>query len=87
MKKLITTSITTLALSLGVSSVMAADFSDDLDGVKSSIAAIEKQLDSMDVSYNKVEIDSGLNRTQELRALESQYKDLKTEFNNAYTAN
>ncbi|WP_438463567.1 hypothetical protein [Marinomonas sp. PE14-40] len=87
MKKIIMTSISTLALSLGVSSVMAADFSDDLDGFKSSIAAIENQLDSMDVSYNKVEIDSGLNRTQELRALESQYKGLKAEFNNAYTAN
>lgn len=87
MKKLISTSIAAIALSLGVNSVMASDFTDDVNDLKASITAIEKQLDSMDVNYSKSDIDSGLNRTQELRALEVQYKGLKTEFNNAYTAN
>ena len=87
MKKLISTSIAAIAFSLGVNSAFAADFTDDVNDLKASITAIEKQLDSMDVDYNKTSIDSGLNRTQELRALEAQYKDLKTEFHNAYSAN
>jgi hypothetical protein len=87
MKTLITTTVTAIALGLGAASVSANDFSDDLDGVKSSIAAIEKQLDSMDVNYNKNEIDKGLNRTQELRALEAKYDSLKTIFQNNHVAN
>lgn len=87
MKKLISTSIAAVVLSMGVNSVMASDFTDDVNDLKASITAIEKQLDSMDVDYNKIELDSGLNRTQELRALEAQYKGLKTEFSNAYSAN
>ena len=87
MKKLISTSIAAIALSFGVNSVMASDFSDDLDDVRAGITAIEKQLDSMDVDYGKTEIDAGLNRTQELRALEAQYDSLKADFQNAYSAN
>lgn len=87
MKKLISTSIAAVVLSMGVNSVIASDFTDDVNDLKASITAIEKQLDSMDVDYNKIELDSGLNRTQELRALEAQYKGLKTEFSNAYSAN
>lgn len=86
MKKLITTSIAAIALSMSVNSAMASDFTDDVNDLKASITAIEKQLDSMDVDYNKTDLESGLNRTQELRALEAQYKGLKTEFSNAYTA-
>ena len=87
MKKLISTSIATIALSLGINSAIASDFTDDVNNLKASITAIENQLDSMDVNYNNSEIDSGLNRTQELRALEAKYKDLKSEFNTAYQAN
>jgi len=87
MKKLISTSIAAIALSMGVNSAMASGFTDDVNDLKASITAIEKQLDSMDVDYNKTDLESGLNRTQELRALEAQYKGLKTDFSNAYTAN
>ena len=86
MKKLIPASLAAVALTMGVNSAMASDFTDDVNGLKASITAIEKQLDSMDVDYNKVSVEGGLNRTQELRALEAQYKDLKAEFNAAYTA-
>ncbi|WP_438463568.1 hypothetical protein [Marinomonas sp. PE14-40] len=87
MKNIFSTTITAIALSMGVNSAIASDFSDDVNDLKASITAIEKQLDSMDVNYSKTSLDTGLNRTQELRALEAQYKDLKTEFSNAYTAN
>ena len=87
MKTLITTTVTAIALGLGATSISANDFSDDLDGVRSSIAAIEKQLDSMDVNYNKTEINTGLNRTQELRALEAKYDSLQTIFQNNHVAN
>ena len=86
MKKIISTSIAAIALIMGVNSVMASEFTDDINNLKASITAIEKQLDSMDVNYNKTNLDSGLNRTQELRALEVQYKELKNDFNQAYTA-
>jgi hypothetical protein len=87
MKNIFSTTIAAIALSMGVNSAIASDFSDDVNDLKASITAIEKQLDSMDVNYSKTSLDTGLNRTQELRALEAQYKDLKTEFRNAYTAN
>ncbi|OUR66521.1 hypothetical protein A9Q77_11235 [Marinomonas sp. 42_23_T18] len=86
MKKIISTSIAAIALSMGVNSAIASDFTDDVNDLKASITAIENQLDSMDVDYNKVSVVGGLNRTQELRALEAQYKDLKTEFNTAHSA-
>ena len=86
MKKIISTSIAAIALTMGMNSVIASEFTDDINGLKASITAIEKQLNSMDVNYNKTNLDSGLNRTQELRALEVQYKELKSEFNQAYTA-
>lgn len=86
MKKIISTSVAAIALTMGVNSVMASEFTDDINNLKASITAIEKQLDSMDVNYNKTNLDSGLNRTQELRALEVQYKELKNDFNQAYTA-
>ena len=85
MKKLISTSIAAIALSMGVNSAIASDFTDDVNDLKASITAIENQLDSMDVDYNKVSLEAGLNRTQELIALEAQYKELKSEFNTAYS--
>ncbi|WP_438463569.1 hypothetical protein [Marinomonas sp. PE14-40] len=87
MKTLITTTVTAIALGLGATSISANDFSDDLDGVRSSIAAIERQLDSMDVNYNKTEINTGLNRTQELRALEAKYDSLQAIFQNNHVEN
>ena len=87
MKKIISSTLAVVALGVSANSVMAGDFSDDVNGLKASITAIENQLDSMDVDYNKVSVEGGLNRTQELRALEAQYKDLKAEFNTAYAAN
>jgi hypothetical protein len=86
MKKIISSTLAVVALGLSANSVMASDFTDDVNDLKASITAIENQLDSMDVDYNKVSVKGGLNRTQELRALEAQYKDLKAEFNTAYSA-
>jgi len=86
MKKIISSTLAVVALGLAANSVMASDFTDDVNDLKASITAIENQLDSMDVDYNKVSVEGGLNRTQELRSLEAQYKDLKTEFNIAHSA-
>jgi hypothetical protein len=87
MKNIIPAALTALALSMGVNSAVASDFTDDINDLKASITAIQNQLDSMDVNYSKTEIDTGLNRTQELRALEAQYGSLKADFSNAYSAN
>ena len=87
MKKIISSGLAVVAFSIAANNVMASDFTDDINDLKSSITAIEKQLDSMDVNYNKVSLETGLNRTQELRALEVQYKGLKSDFNNAYFVN
>ena len=87
MKKIIPATLAALALSMGVNSAIASDFTDDVNDLKASITAIQNQLDSMDVSYNTSEIETGLNRTQELRALEAQYGGLKADFSNAYSAN
>ncbi|WP_438463566.1 hypothetical protein [Marinomonas sp. PE14-40] len=87
MKKIISSGLAVVAFSIAANNVMASDFTDDINDLKSSITAIEKQLDSMDVNYNKVSLETGLNRTQELRALEAQYKGLKSDFNNAYFVN
>jgi len=87
MKKLIPATFAALALSMGINSALASDFTDDVNDLKASITAIQNQLDSMDVSYNTSEIETGLNRTQELRALEAQYGGLKADFSNAYSAN
>ena len=87
MKKIISSTLAVVGLGLAANAVVAGDFTDDINGLKASISAIENQLDTMGVDYNKADIDLGLNRTQELRALETQYKDLKNEFHNAYTAN
>ena len=87
MKKIISSTLAVVAFGLAANSVVASDFTDDINDLKAGITAIEKQLDSMDVSYNKVSLESGLNRTQELRSLEAQYKGLKADFNNAYVAN
>jgi len=87
MKKIIPATLAAFALSMGVNSALASDFTDDVNDLKASITAIQNQLDSMDVSYNTSEIATGLNRTQELRALEAQYGSLKADFSNAYSAN
>ncbi len=87
MKKIIPATLAALALSMGVNSAIASDFTDDVNDLKASITAIQNQLDSMDVNYNTSEIETGLNRTQELRALEAQYGNLKASFHDAYSAN
>jgi len=87
MNKIISTSLASLVLSLGVSAVSASDFTDDVNDMKASITALENQLESMDVEFNSQDIEPGLNRTQNLRALEAKYKSLKTVFSHNYVAN
>lgn len=87
MKNIIPAAFTAIVLSMGVNAAIASDFTDDVNNLKASITAIQNQLDSMDVNYSNAEIDTGLNRTQELRALEAQYGSLKADFSNAYSAN
>lgn len=87
MKKLLSTSLAALVLSLGVSAVSASDFTDDVNDMKASIKALENQLESMDVDFNSQAIEPGLNRTQNLRALEAKYESLQTVFSQNYVAN
>jgi TolA-binding protein len=86
MKKLLPASLTALVLALGVGSVSATEFTDDLNDLKASITALENQLTSMDVNFDSQDIESGLNRTQKLRALESKYESLQTVFSNNYVS-
>ena len=86
MKKLLPASLTALVLALGVGSVSATEFTDDLNDLKASITALENQLTSMDVNFDSQNIESGLNRTQKLRALESKYESLQTVFSNNYVS-
>jgi len=41
----------------------------------------------MGVDYNTTNIEAGLNRAQEVRALEGKYSELQAQFNNAHFAN
>ena len=87
MKKIIATTFAVTALSMAATSALATDYADEVEDIQLSVSALENQLDSMGVDYNSSDIESGLNRSQQVKALEAQYKDLKTEFSNAYTAN
>ena len=87
MKKYVPVGFSSLILAFSVSSVIASDFTDDINDTRASINAIEKQLISMDVNFESESIDSGLNRTQTLRALEAKYDSLQTIFQNNHVAN
>jgi len=87
MNKIISTSLASLVLSLGVSAASASDFTDDVNDMKASITALENQLESMDVDFSSQDIEPGLNRTQNLRALEAKYESLQTVFSHNYVAN
>ena len=87
MNKLIPTSLAAVALTLGMSNALAGTFTDDVNDLKASITAIENQLVSMDVDFDSQAIEPGLNRTQNLRALEAKYDDLKSTFNQHYAVN
>ena len=87
MNKYVPVGFSSLILAFGVSSVIASDFTDDINDTRASINAIEKQLISMDVNFESESIDSGLNRTQTLRALEAKYDSLQAIFQNNHVAN
>ena len=76
MKKLISTTLAVMALSVAANSVVASDYADEVKDIKRSVSAIEKQLVNLDVQYNNVEVESGLNRSQEVKALEAKYNYL-----------
>ena len=79
MKKLISSTLAVIALGVSANSVVASDYSDEVTDIKRSVSAIEKQLMNLDVQYNNVEIESGLNRSQEVKALEAKYNYLQNQ--------
>ena len=79
MKKIISSTLAVMALSVAANSVVASDYSDEVTDIKRSVSAIEKQLMNLDVHYNNFEIDSGLNRSQEVKALEAKYNHLQNQ--------
>lgn len=83
MKKITSSLLAIAALSTVTTSALASDYSDQVKDIRISVSALESQLQSMDVQYNTVEIKSGLNRAQEVRALEAKYASLQDQFNNA----
>lgn len=83
MNKLLTSILAVTALSTITTSALASDYSDEVKDIKISVSALESQLNSMDVQYNSIEIESGLNRSQEVKALETKYSFLQDQFNNA----
>jgi hypothetical protein len=83
MKKITSSLLAIAALSAVTTSALASDYSDQVRDIKISVSALENQLKSMDVEYHTVEIESGLNRSQEVRALEAKYSSLQDQFNNA----
>ena len=80
MKSIISSFLAIAALSTSATTVMASDYSEEVRDLKISVSALEKQLESMDVNYNSVEIESGLNRSQEVKALEEKYSSLRNEY-------
>lgn len=82
MKKITSSLLAIAALSTVTASAFASDYSDQVRDIKISVSALENQLQSMDVEYHTVEIESGLNRSQEVRALEAKYSSLQDQFNN-----
>lgn len=87
MKKLISTTLAVTALSVAATSALASDYSDKVEGIRLSVSALENQLDSMGVDYNDTNIDAGLNRSQQVKALEAKYDSLYRIFENNYVAN
>jgi hypothetical protein len=87
MNKTIATILAATALSTAASSVLASDYSDEVKDIKISVSALERQLETMGVDYNTTSIESGLNRAQEVKALEGRYSELQAQFNNAHFAN
>ena len=87
MKKLISSTLAVMALSVAANSVVASDYSDSVEDIRLSVTALERQLESMDIDFKNARIESGLNRAQEVKALESRYSELQTQFNNAHYSN
>jgi hypothetical protein len=87
MNKTIATILAATALSTAASSVLASDYSDEVRDIKISVSALERQLESIGVDYNATDIESGLNRAQEVKALEARYSQLQAQFNNVHFAN
>ena len=79
MKKIISSTLAVVALGVAANGVVASDYSDEVTDIKRSVSAIEKQLINLDVQYNNVEIESGLNRSQEVKALEAKYNYLQNQ--------
>jgi hypothetical protein len=87
MKKLIATTFAVTALSIASTSALATDYADEVEDIRLSVSAIEAQLDSMGVDYSSKDIESGLNRSQQVKALEEKYDSLHTMFQNNYLVN
>jgi surface antigen len=89
MKKLIATTFAATALSMAATSALAtnSDYSEEVQDIRISVSALESQLDSMGVDYNSSEIESGLNRSQQVKALEAKYDSLHAIFQNNHVAN
>lgn len=87
MNKTIATIIAATALSTATTAVFASDYSDEVNDIKISVSALERQLESMGVDYNTTNIESGLNRAQQVKALEGKYAELQSQFNNVHFSN
>lgn len=87
MKNIISTLLTVTALSVTANSALATDYSDGVEDIRISVSALERQLESMGIDYNTASIEPGLNRAQEVKALEGKYSDLQDKFNNAHYSN
>ena len=87
MKNLIVTTFAVTALSMAATSALATDYADEVEDIRLSVSALESQLNSMGVDYNSTDIDSGLNRSQQVKALEAKYDSLQAIFQNNHVAN
>ncbi|KJZ13538.1 hypothetical protein TW85_12560 [Marinomonas sp. S3726] len=87
MKNIIATTFAVTALSMAATSALATDYADEVEDIRISVSALENQLDSMGVDYNSSGIESGLNRSQQVKALEAKYDSLQTIFQNNHVAN
>ncbi|KZM44323.1 MAG: hypothetical protein ACPGUE_05190 [Marinomonas sp.] len=87
MKNFIATTFAVTALSMAATSALATDYADEVEDIRISVSALENQLDSMGVDYNSSDIESGLNRSQQVKALEAKYDSLQTIFQNNHVAN
>lgn len=87
MKNLIATTFAVTALSMAATSALATDYADEVEDIRLSVSALESQLNSMGVDYNSTDIDSGLNRSQQVKALEDKYDSLQAIFQNNHVAN